>query len=154
MNRYPLLASLLLLLPLAAMAQDDCYKPLYDKGLAAYNAGRYSEALKKWEAAKTCPDVPAAQDLDSRIRQARAKIPAPKPASKPSTKPTTPSAGDQLWDIVKDSQDPKTVQKYLDQYPGGRHAAAARQRIRELQPAAPATQQAPAGFAFVPGGTF
>ena len=90
---------LLFLLPLAAKTQDDCYKLLYQIGQEAFNAGRYGDAIKKWNAAKGCPDKPANNDLDRRIEQARAKIPAsPKPkkpaidASKPDKKDRTASS--------------------------------------------------------------
>lgn len=124
---------------LAAWTQDDCYKILYDKGLTAYQAGRYAEALKKWEAAATCPDKPTRNDLDSRIGQAKAKLkprPDSKPVKKPSVPTTTPSGNasdDELWDIVRDSKDSNTVQKYLDQYPNGRHAYVAGFRIKEIR---------------------
>lgn len=76
---------LLFLLPLAAKTQDDCYKLLYQIGQEAFNAGRYGDAIKKWNAAKGCPDKPANNDLDRRIEQARAKISAPSKPKKTAT---------------------------------------------------------------------
>lgn len=153
---------LLAFLPLAAAGQGtDCYRRLYDKGLTEYNAGRWDSAVKKWNGAKNCPDKPAKNDLDARIRQAEAEkkkeqdrknSAAAAPQKQPvKPKPNPPKADTRaednaLWDIVKDSKDPTTVQKYVDKYPDGLHAAAARKRIRDLSPApdtAPSVSEKP-----------
>jgi hypothetical protein len=38
-----------------------------------------------------------------------------------------------LWDSVKDSKDPEDLQAYLQQYPNGKFAAVARNRLRRLE---------------------
>jgi len=164
---------LLLLLPLAAAAQQaGCYRRLYDKGEAEYRAERYAEAIKKWEGAKTCPDKPAKNDLDSRIQQAKEEQrkkddkKQPKPVQQTPAKNTNTStqtaetakraadkADHETWDIIKGSNDPATFRRYLDKCKSCLYAEAARKRIRELtpapQPAAPAIE-----MISVPAGTF
>ena len=82
-----LLFFLLLLCPLKIAAQDTCYAFLYTKGNMAFTDGRYREAIKKWEGARTCPDKPPKNDVDERIRQAQARIAALATAEKQKKAP-------------------------------------------------------------------
>ena len=165
---------LLLFAPLArAAAQDDCCCcDFRQKGQTEYNAGRYQSAIKKWQLGQRCPDAAQCPTLAQLIREAQTHLPKPKPkpakTTPAKTTPSQPAAdqnGDAFWELVKDSEDPKTIQKFLDQYPNSRHAAAASQRIKALTPAvsrpadtpktnALSAAKAPPGFAYVKGGTF
>jgi hypothetical protein len=50
-----------------------------------------------------------------------------------------------FWNSVKDSKSPADFQAYLQQFPTGRFAVLARNRIQQLQLAAPATPATPTG---------
>ncbi len=144
--------------PLTAAAQGDCYHPLYNKGLSEFNAGRWDNAILKWKGAKDCPDKPANNDLDSRIRKAeksksdevaermRRKEAAAaerkrqaeidrqqrETASAVERNRAADKADDDAWDIIKDSRDTTVFRRYMEKYPNGRHAVAAQKRITEL----------------------
>lgn len=67
-----------------AQAPDrTCYDRLRTLGIEDYNAKKYEEAIKKWEAAKTCSFVPADNDLDSWIAKAKAPVPKPRQSYEP-----------------------------------------------------------------------
>jgi serine/threonine-protein kinase len=59
-------------------------------------------------------------------------------ANPPSSAPPSPAAQDneaeiEFWNEVKDSDDPEELNLYLEQFPGGRFAALARERIAALR---------------------
>ncbi len=57
-----------------------CFAGFKQEGQKAYNSGNYQDAIKLWEAAKKCTDVPAQHNLQTLINQAKAKLnPAPSP---------------------------------------------------------------------------
>ena len=64
-TRFLLTAFLLICVNVFLMAQDNCYETARKKGIQLYNQGKYSTALKTFEAAKWCTDLPANNDLDS-----------------------------------------------------------------------------------------
>lgn len=146
----------LCLLPALAAAQS-CCDIKRKAGQTAYDARNYETAIAKWQEGKKCSDAASCTDLDGLIAKARQKIKERDAAvakqrqqkAAAEQKRLADKADDDAWELVKDSQDPKTVQKYLDKYPQGRHAAAARKRIRELSPAAttaPATTETRASY--------
>lgn len=148
----------LCLLPLLTAAQTptECYRHLYKRGVEEYNAGRWADAIKKWEGAKTCPDKPAKNDLDARIQQAKAKLNPPKPSPGKTAGPTEAQkkaeaqkqaeaaarkADDDAWEFAQGTL--IGCQRYLNKYPNGRHAAEARQCVRDLAPAAETKPEKP-----------
>jgi len=76
--------------------------------------------------------------------RADAGRPAPAPATAEVAAVDTRAAVEEaLWEAVRDSQSRAEVQAYLNRYPDGRHAGAARRRLLELaQPAAGGTGNA------------
>lgn len=70
-----LLLLVMLLMGMVVNAQE-CYAPTRSKGINLYNKGKYSEALKLFEAAKSCPDKPANDDLATWISKCK-KSPTP-----------------------------------------------------------------------------
>jgi formylglycine-generating enzyme required for sulfatase activity len=172
--RILFLLACLSLLPALAAAQCCCCLKR-DAGQTAYNNGNYETAIAKWQEGKKCSDAASCTDLDGLIANARSKIKQRDAAAaeqrrqreaeaerqrKAEQKRLADKADDDAWDLVKDSQDPKTVQKYLDKYPSGRHATDARKRLKELSPATttpaekPKTSAMPSHMVFVQGGTF
>ena len=66
-----MLALLLLTITINIQAQSPdrtCYDRLRQLGINDYNAKKYEDAIKKWEAAKSCSYVPADNDLDRLIK--------------------------------------------------------------------------------------
>jgi formylglycine-generating enzyme required for sulfatase activity len=51
-----------------------CYTVLYEAGISAFNSNEFNTAITKWNAAKSCPDKPADNDISGRINQARGKL--------------------------------------------------------------------------------
>lgn len=45
----------------------DCYNQLTREGMSLFRSGLYNEARKKYEAAKTCSNLPAENDIDIRL---------------------------------------------------------------------------------------
>ncbi len=137
-----LLLTCLCLLPALAAAQS-CCDIKRNAGQTAYNSGNYETAIAKWQEGKKCSDAASCTDLDNLISKARQKIKQRDDAAAKQRqqqaaaekKRLADKADDDAWELVKDSQDPKTVQKYLDKYPPGRHASDARKRLKELSPA-------------------
>jgi len=80
------------------------------------SAKKFAEDLKRLAAGKE-PEAPA--------------LSAPKPAAAPSNTAVT-EAEKEFWNEVKDSTDPDEVQLYLDQFPKGMFADAARKKLAEL----------------------
>ncbi len=68
---YFLLLSLVLCV--AAVAQS-CYSGTRQRGITLYNQKKYQMAIKAFTAAKSCPDKPKANDLDSWIKKCRDKV--------------------------------------------------------------------------------
>lgn len=59
-------------------AQESCCDKLRQAGIEAYNKGDYADAIKKWEAAKTCATKCKTDDLDVKIKEANRKLNPPK----------------------------------------------------------------------------
>lgn len=55
---------------------QSCYKETRAKGVSLYNQKKYKEAINVFEAAKDCPDKPAAHDLNAMIKNCRDAISA------------------------------------------------------------------------------
>lgn len=55
---------------------QSCYKETRAKGISLYNQKKYKEAINVFEAAKDCPDKPAAHDLNAMIKNCRDAISA------------------------------------------------------------------------------
>jgi formylglycine-generating enzyme required for sulfatase activity len=72
----PLLAQWLLATEIPLNNSDDavCYGFLIQKGKEAVAAGRYEEAMKKYVAARDCPDKPKENDLEERIKSISNKM--------------------------------------------------------------------------------
>jgi len=69
--------SIILLIACAIHAQS-CYNETRSKGISFYNKGQYENAIKAFIAAKSCPDKPKNDDLNSWISKCKSK-PAPTP---------------------------------------------------------------------------
>jgi hypothetical protein len=83
---YPcFLLCLLFTCAVAATAQTlGCCDKLRQAGIESYNKGDYADAIKKWEAAKTCATKCKTDDLDAKIKEARAKLNPPTKTDSPS----------------------------------------------------------------------
>ena len=55
---------------------QSCYQETRAKGISLYNQKKYKEAINVFEAAKDCPDKPAAHDLNAMIKNCRDAISA------------------------------------------------------------------------------
>ena len=75
------------------------------------------------------------KQLAAAAQPSAAAPPASPPASMPPAEAGAPSSmtDAQLWQSVKDSNDPADVTAYLDRYPNGASAATARMRLAELR---------------------
>jgi len=96
-------------------------------------AKREAEALAKRQAeaqAKRESEEKAQREADART-QREAKVQAQRDAENKAKL----AAETSLWDSVKSSRKAADVQKYLNRYPNGQYAEAARQRIAELESA-------------------
>lgn len=112
---------LFLLLPMLASAQDEkcvCCD-FRQRGQKDFDAGRYDDAIKKWTLGQKAPDIDKCPDLADLINKAKRVK-------------TEREEEDRLWNIVGDSQDPKTIQRYLKEYPNGRYATEAQNRIKNI----------------------
>lgn len=69
--------STILLIACTIHAQS-CYNETRSRGISFYNKGQYENAIKAFSAAKSCPDKPKNNDLDSWISKCRSK-PTPTP---------------------------------------------------------------------------
>lgn len=49
---------------------QDCYNKLRQTGIDSYNSADYKDAIKKWNGAKECSNLPATNDLDTWISKA------------------------------------------------------------------------------------
>lgn len=73
-----LLTVIFLILNFHSQAQTCCDK-LRQAGIESYNKGDYTDAIKKWEAAKTCATKCKTDDLDNWIGKAKGKLQVNKP---------------------------------------------------------------------------
>lgn len=71
--RHIVIVWLLLCCGISGSAQS-CYKETRSKGLALYLQKKYNDAINVFEAAKVCPDKPADNDLEQKIRDCRNAI--------------------------------------------------------------------------------
>ena len=62
---------------------QSCYNETRSRGISFYNKGQYENAIKAFTAAKSCPDKPKNNDLDSWISKCKSK-PAPTPTPTPA----------------------------------------------------------------------
>jgi hypothetical protein len=81
------------------------------------NAKKFAEDLKRLAAGKE-PEAPS--------------LSAPKPEAAPASNSTISEAEKEFWNEVKDSSDPEDVKLYLDQFPKGMFADAAKKKLAEL----------------------
>lgn len=63
-------------------SQTSCYNETRSRGISFYNKGQYDNAIKAFTAAKSCPDKPKNNDLDSWISKCKSK-PTPTPTPIP-----------------------------------------------------------------------
>ena len=75
------------LLTFSLYAQTSCYNETRSRGISFYNKGQYENAIKAFTAAKSCPDKPKNNDLDSWISKCKSK-PTPVPTPTPTPTPT------------------------------------------------------------------
>jgi formylglycine-generating enzyme required for sulfatase activity len=147
-----------------AQNDDTCYKRTRQKGIDAYNAQKFKDAIFYWETAKGCGYVPANNDLNTWIKKANDKLNPPKPVVKPQTpiqKPATVNPGisaedqkkreaairleadkkqreqadETAWKYAQRINTVVAYQIYLDDYPSGKYTGTARQKIKDLTPA-------------------
>jgi formylglycine-generating enzyme required for sulfatase activity len=65
--------------PIKMLSDPTCYKYLIQKGQEAVAAGKYEDAMKKYVAARDCPDKPREHDLEERIKAISNKFSTHKP---------------------------------------------------------------------------
>ena len=167
----------LLLLPAIAPAQTCLCCKKRDSGQTAYDRGDYQTALNRWQEGLKLSDAANCSDLSALVAKAKNKIADQQAAAKrqrdqqaandrealrqsqarqAETDMIRRQADDDLWDVLKDG-DVEDCNKYLKKYAAGRHAAEARQRIKDLTPKAITSAIQPAslpGMVLVKGGTF
>lgn len=51
------------------VGQTSCYNENRSRGISLFNGGKYSEAIKVFTVAKSCPDKPSSNDLDTWIKK-------------------------------------------------------------------------------------
>lgn len=66
MKKFRLILLLIISLPFCSYSQE-CYNIFYQKGLTAFGQENFDSAIKNFEAAKVCPDIPAVNDVDAKI---------------------------------------------------------------------------------------
>lgn len=98
-------------------AQESCCDKLRKAGIESYNKGNYTDAIKKWEAAKTCATKCVKDDLDSWIQKGNYKI-----------------EEENVWNVAKKANTKKAYQDYLKKYPKGKYADQARQKNKIITP--------------------
>lgn len=132
--RLLFICSLLLFGVLAHAQNATCYTKTRQKGMDAYNAKKYTDAINFWEAAKGCSYVPADNDLNSWIKKANDKLNPPE-SSTPNKRPVTNNAADEAaWKLTQRINSKAAYEAYLADYPKGKYAATARQKIKNLTP--------------------
>ena len=163
---------LALFLPALASAQTCLCCKKRDAGQTAYNSGDYQTALTRWQEGLKLSDAANCPDLPGLVAKAQKKIADQKSAAarqreqdgaaqrrrdqeaarqaqarQTETDQLRRQADDDLWEVLRDG-DIEASNKYLKKYPSGRHAAEARQRVKDLTP------QAAAKMVLVKGGNF
>ena len=98
-----LLSIIVLLFTFSLYSQTSCYNETRSRGISFYNKRQYENAIKAFTAAKSCPDKPKINDLDSWISKCKSKptsVPTPaktdtyiKVDGKSSTTSTKSSSG-------------------------------------------------------------
>ena len=117
----------------SADAKEQRAADLKAKQEAEAQTKREAEARAKREAevrAKRESEDRAQRDADARA-QREAKVQTQRDAESKAKL----AAETSLWDSIKSSRKPSDVQKYLNRYPNGQYAEAARQRLLELESA-------------------
>lgn len=66
-----LFSLLTILLFAGTIYAQSCYNETRSRGISLYNKGQYANAIKAFEAAKSCPDKPVKHDLDNWISKCR-----------------------------------------------------------------------------------
>ncbi len=154
-----LLCFLFLTFSSIAYTQESCCDKLRRAGIESYYNGDYEDAIKKWEAAKGCATKCKTDDLDVKIKEAKAKL-NPKSKSKIVTPPkktatnTKPlgvsaeeqkkreaeilrkqqeQADDDAWEFARDIDSEAAYEKYLNKYPDGKYAENAKKMIKDYQ---------------------
>jgi len=124
--KYPfVLHCFFLLLPALAAAQEcDCCK-IRTVGQTKYDNGDYAGAIKSWKNAqeKTSDAATKCSDLSTLITKAQKRINDAN-AARREREQAAREADDNAWDIAQGSL--TGCQRYLQKYPNGRHATAAR----------------------------
>lgn len=72
--RYIIILFLALFCCLTSAEAQSCYNENRSEGISLYERGEYEKAIGKFQAAKTCPDKPANDDLDAQISKCRTAI--------------------------------------------------------------------------------
>ena len=118
----------------------------YQIYLHRYPKGRYAAVAKqklKRRQLKPESKQEATLAMQSPPAVAEPPRPAPSPGTGAQTPAAQPSPDDELWKAIIASDKGADYQTYLDKYPDGRHATAARDKLASLkreEPAAPAVQ--------------
>jgi TPR repeat protein len=73
MKKYYFLLAIVCLCANPVLAQD-CYEKTRSKGISAYSNGKYEDAKKYFDFAKSCDDKPANNDLQAQINRCDEKI--------------------------------------------------------------------------------
>ena len=157
MTTYKMLGFILLLCtPFSGIAQK-CFDVAARKGDLAFKNGKYAEAIKLWEAALKCTEVPAKNDLDIRINQAKLALKAPQKqpeqqrpqpqktqnTNRPQKPNKTESPSQQrqaettnydadAWAVAKKAQTIDGYKAYLSKYPRGQFATEAQSAMEVL----------------------
>src|SRR6185436_21117157 len=90
------------------------------------SAGKFAESLKRLAAGKPPEDADVPPPPTAASAQAAAA------AAAASSTGTSSEAEKEFWNEVKDSTDPEDVKLYLEQFPKGMFADAAKKKLAEL----------------------
>src|SRR6266571_4180953 len=116
-----------------AQAKRDAEAQVQREAAAELRAKRETEAQTKREAEQRAKREAEAQAR--RQAEAQAQRESEERAQREAESKAKLAAETSLWDSVKSSRKAADVQKYLDRYPNGQYAEAARQRMLELESA-------------------
>jgi formylglycine-generating enzyme required for sulfatase activity len=96
------------------VSDASCYSFLIQKGQEAFAAGRYHDALKKYVAARDCPDKPRGNDLETRIQmvsnrlsshkgshESARELPRAQPVREQESTPLTPKGNYDSQNLAK-----------------------------------------------------
>ena len=114
-----------------ARAQREAEAQARGQRAAELKAKREAEAETKREAELRAKRE--AEALAQRQAEAQAKRESEEKAQREAENKAKLAAESSLWDSVKASRKASDVQKYLNRYPNGQYAEAARQRVLELE---------------------